>query len=144
MINIYRDGLKEQLNDLPVVSKSIEGHTVEHYTVNGKNRYFVTIKDSHYCAHGDTLAQAIADAIWKDPAKRPDREKLKQEIQEAGKERLITLNEFRVLTGACTTGCRIALKNAGKENTTSMTAYDVYHHVSKEWGSKLLEILEWK
>jgi len=143
-INIYRDGFLEKADQLPVVSQSREGHTVEYYTVNGEDRFFVTLKGSHFCAHGNTLAEAIADATWKDPKQRPDRENLKKEIQKAGKDRLITLNEFRLLTGACSVGCRVALKKAGKENASSMTAYDVYHHVDKSWGAKLIQILEWK
>jgi hypothetical protein len=118
-----------------------EGHTIETYSVEGVKKYFVYLKNSFYCAHGSTIAEAIADAIWKDPAKRPNLETLKAEIREAGQKRKITINEFRVLTGACTEGCRVALERAKKE--APLTAKEIRDSVSLEWGNKLIEILEW-
>lgn len=138
----YRDGLEEEIDGPPRVFKNGEGHTIEAYKVDGKERFFVTLAGTHWCAHGNTLAEAIADAIWKDPARRPTLEALKAEIQKAGKERLITLPEFRVLTGACQTGCLEALKSKGMDGSP-MTAHDVKRHFP-EWGQKLLDVLEWE
>lgn len=139
---IYRDGIEEVSSTAVQVSKTGDGHTVEQYTVKGRPRFFVTLRDSHYCAHGDTIPEAVADALWKDPEKRPDREELKKRIQEEGKDYLLSLNEFRLLTGACKAGCREALRQAGLTGKP-MTAYDVRDKVNKPWGDKLLAILEW-
>lgn len=140
---IYRDGLEEEIVGPIHVSTTSDGHTIEKYKlVNGNIKYFATISGSHWCAHGDTLVEAIADALWKDPEKRPSREALVEEIRQAGKSRKINLNEFRLLTGACLSGCRTALANAKKDNSP-ITADDIKNHVSKEWGNKLLSILGW-
>ena len=141
-LKIYRDGLEETIDDLPVVSKTRDGHTVETYKVNGVEKYFVTLMNSTWCAHGSTIAEAVADAIWKDPKQRPPLEMLKAEIQKDGKDRLISLNEFKLLTGACSEGCRVALKKAGLDGSP-MKAKDIREKVSAEWGSKLIQILEW-
>ena len=138
----FRDGLGETIDRPPKVSLTREGHTVESYAVEGKPRFFVTLAGSHYCAHGSTLAEAITDAIWKDAKRRPSLEAVKAEILKAGRDRKITLGEFRILTGACSEGCRVAL--ARKKLDTSPLTVDEIHGHFPEWGSKLLQILEWK
>lgn len=72
-ITLFRDGLSESIAAAPTVSATREGHTVESYLVDGKQRFFVTLEGSNYCAHGSTLAEAIADAVWKDEKRRPSR-----------------------------------------------------------------------
>jgi hypothetical protein len=139
---IFRDGLEERADGPPIVSSTREGHRVESYRVDGSERFFVTLAGSHYCAHGDTLAEAIADAIWKDEKRRPTLEAVKGEIRAAGRNRKITLLEFRTLTGACKAGCMAALRQ--KElGTAPMTAASIKKHFP-EWGAKLLTILEWE
>ncbi len=140
---IYRDGLTETIVGPIKISITSDGHVVESYKLsNGKRRYFATAAGSHWCAHGDSVASAVADALWKDPERRPSAEQLINEIKSEGKTRKITLNEFRLITGACLTGCREALKQAGKDESP-MTAYDVRDTVSREWGNKLLSMLGW-
>jgi hypothetical protein len=140
---LYRDKLEEQIDPPGVkVSKTREGHVVERYSVDGNPRFFVTLAGAHYCAHGNTIAAAITDALWKDPAKRPSAEALAAEIRTSGKRRKITLPEFRVLTGACAEGCRVAIERA-KIKETSMTAFDIRDKINRDWGNKLLEILKW-
>lgn len=138
---LFRDGFTEKAEGPPVVSSTLEGHRVEFYRVDGADRFFVTIAGSHYCAHGNTLAEAIADAIWKDPKKRPSLEAVKESIRNEGKDRKITLQEFRILTGACQAGCQTALKQAGL-NGSPMPAKDIKKYFP-EWGEKLVSILEW-
>src|SRR6185312_3477308 len=134
---IYRDGLTEDIVGEIKTHVTSDGHTIETYTLsNGKKRFFATIAGSHFCAHGDTIASAIADALWKDPERRPDAQSLIESIKSDGKARKITLNEFRLITGACLTGCRSALAKAGRDDSP-MTAYDVRDIVSREWGNKL-------
>jgi hypothetical protein len=137
----FRDGIELEIDSTPKISKTRDGHVVEKYKVKGKDGYFVTLKGTHYCAHGKTLAQAISDAIWKDESKRPSLESLKEQIRSEGKDHLITLNEFRLLTGACSEGCRVALERKGLSGDP-MTAHDIYKHFP-DWGKRLLDILEW-
>lgn len=139
---IFRDGLEEQADGPSKVSTTREGHRVESYLVDGRERFFVTLAGAHYCAHGNTLAEAIADAIWKDEKKRPSLEAVRDEIQKQGRDRKISLQEFRVLTGACQSGCQVALRQAGLDGSP-MTAGDIKKHFP-EWGAKLFAILEWR
>jgi hypothetical protein len=138
----YRDGLEEIIDSPPKIKITRDGHTVEQYSVKGKKKFFVTLYNLPFCAHGETLEQAISDAIWKDDKRRPSMESLKSEIQLEGKDRKITLNEFRLLTGACSEGCRIALRKAGLDGSP-MKASEIVKEFP-EWGNRLLEILEWK
>jgi len=137
----FRDGLEESIDAAPRVRTTRAGHVVEEYKVKGEKRFFVTLKGTHLCAHGNTLAEAVTDALWKDEANRPSLEALRDEIKAAGKNRKITLNEFRILTGACQEGCRVALKRAGLDGAP-MKAFEVRKYFP-EWGEKLLRVLEW-
>ena len=141
---MYRDGiaLRHDTGYGIRVTYTRDGHLVETFMVDGVKKRFVTLKDSVYCAHGDTVADAVADALWKDPAKRPSAEALAENIRKAGKTRKITLLEFRLLTGACAVGCRIAMERA-RITKKSMTAFGIRDKISKEWGDKLLKILGW-
>lgn len=140
----YRDGLEEKIIGSIRISKTSDGHVVESYKLSdGTRRFFATLAGSHWCAHGFTIAQAVADAIWKDPARRPSMESLVSEIKKDGKTRKITLNEFRVLTGACLTGCRSALAQARRDESP-MTAKEIRDVVSFDWGNKLLSVLGWE
>lgn len=139
---IFRDGLEENAEGPPRVSTTPDGHCVESYRVDGVDRFFVTLAGSHYCAHGGTLAEAITAAIWKDEKRRPNLDIIKEDVQKAGKERKITLQEFQTLTGACQVGCRVALKQAGLDGSP-MTASEIKKRFP-EWGARLLAVLEWE
>jgi hypothetical protein len=140
---IYRDGLEENIDSGGIkVAITREGHVVEKYRVGGRVRFFATLAGTHYCAHGDTAAAAIADALWKDPERRPSAAALVAEIRESGRLRKITLQEFRLLTGACSEGCRVAIARANVSGT-AMTAFDIRDKISRDWGNKLLDILGW-
>jgi hypothetical protein len=142
--SFYRDGLTENIVGPIKITTTSDGHVVERYTLtDGKKRFFATIAGSHWSAHGDTIANAVADALWKDPDRRPSMEALAEEIKKSGKKREINLNEFRLLTGACLEGCRTAIKKSGVTET-ALTAYAIRDKISKEWGSKLLLVLQWE
>lgn len=139
----YRDGLDEVIIGPIRVTTTSGGHTIERYKLkSGKRRYFVTLAGTHWCAHGDSIANAVADALWKDPSRRPSMEALREDIKARGRAHKFTLNEFRLLTGACLTGCRSALIQAGKDEAP-MTANDIRDVVSFEWGNKLISVLGW-
>lgn len=139
----YRDGLEEKIVGPIRVTVTSDGHTVEAYRLtDGKRRFFVTLSGSHWCAHGDNIANAVADALWKDPLRRPSMQALVESIKLEGKSRKITLNEFRLITGACLTGCRSALAQVGRDETP-MTANDIRDSVSFDWGNKLIAVLGW-
>jgi len=139
----YRDGIEEVIVGPVRVRTTSDGHVVESYkTVDGTRRYFATLSGTHWCAHGDSVANAVADALWKDPTKRPSMDALVKEIYAEGKNRKITLNEFRLLTGACLIGCRETLKQKGLDESP-LTATDIRDKVSLEWGNKLLSVIGW-
>lgn len=140
----YRDGLEELITGPVRVSVTSDGHTIESYKLaSGKRRYFATLYGTHWCAHGDSVAEAVADAIFKDPDQRPSIDSLVQAIRKAGKSRKITLSEFRMLTGACLAGCKSALEQAGRD-TSPITAFQIRDLVSLDWGNKLIRILGWE
>lgn len=140
---LYRDGLEEEICGPIKVRITSDGHTIESYKDSkGQQRYFATLSGTHWCAHGNSVASAVADALWKDPVRRPSIDSLKKEIRGTGRARKINLNEFRILTGACLSGCRSALEAAGR-NETPLTAFEIRDHISKEWGNKLISVLEW-
>lgn len=141
---IYRDGLEESVSGPIKVAVTSDGHTIESYRLaDGRKRFFATLAGTHWCAHGDTIASAVADAIWKDPTKRPSMQALVESIKNDGKNRKITLNEFRLLTGACLAGCRDALAKVGRDDSP-MIAQEIRDVVSFEWGNKLLSVLGWE
>lgn len=140
----FRDGLLEDISGPIRISSTSDGHVIESYRLaTGKRRYFATLAGTHWCAHGNSIAEAVADAIFKDPARRPTRDSLVREINAAGRSRKITLSEFRIITGACLVGCQDALKRAGKDGSP-MTAKEIRDVVSRDWGGKLISILGWE
>lgn len=140
----FRDGLEEDITGMVRVSVTSDGHVVESYKLaNGKRRFFATLYGTHWCAHGDTIADAVTDAMFKDPAQRPSIDSLVKTIKAAGRSRKITLSEFRILTGACMAGCKTALERAGRDSSP-MTAADIRDVVSRDWGTKLIRVLGWE
>lgn len=141
---IYRDFLQEEITGPIRVKTTSDGHVVECYRLaNGTRRYFATLAGTHWCAHGSTIAEAVADAIFKDPARRPSVESLVASIRGDGRSRKITLSEFRMITGACMTGARDALARAGRDGSP-MTAFEVRDLISRDWGNKLISRLGWE
>jgi hypothetical protein len=139
----YRDGLEETIVGQIRVRVTSEGHVVEIYkTSDGTKKFFATIAGSHFCAHGFSLADAIGSALWKDPERRPSMQSLVESVKD-NKKHKFTLNEFRLITGACLTGCRAALAQAGRDESP-MTAFDIRDIVSREWGNKLISVLGWE
>lgn len=141
-VSVYRDGLSVTLDPGSSIKTrtTSDGHVIETWKSNGKRVYFANLHDSVYCAHGDTAAQAIADAIWKDPRRRPSLEALVNEIKPAIKSRKITVQEFRLLTGACESGCRAFLQQKGLSSSVKMTLAE-FLPIGGDWAKKLEEVL---
>ncbi|MDV3965409.1 hypothetical protein CMT53_02670 [Elizabethkingia anophelis] len=76
---------------------------------NSKRKCFVANKGNYY-AHGETLRQAIDDVNFKFLRENFNAEKLISEIKQKQK---ISLSEFRLLTGACSAGCEIFMREKG-------------------------------
>ena len=144
-MKIFRDGIEQEIDPGYgiKVSHTRDGHVVERYRVNGVPKYFVTLAGLPHCAHGSTVAEAIADAKWKDPGQRPTLEQVKAKVLRRGRKGKITLSEFRALTGACKEGCLVALNRVGLE-PKPMTVDEIRSRVSLEYGNKLLDILGWE
>jgi hypothetical protein len=63
---IYRDGTAENFIGRVAILKTREGHIVEKYLTDSRSeRFFATLYGSTLCAHGDTIADAVANAIAK-------------------------------------------------------------------------------
>lgn len=138
---IYRDGIEYPLDKGGVkVRTTSDGHVIESWKSDGKRVYFANLFDSVYCAHGDTAAQAIGDAIWKDPARRPSLDALVSEIKPEIGTRKITVREFRLLTGACESGCMDFLKTHGLGLDVAMTLSE-FMPLGGSWALKLKEVL---
>ncbi len=139
----FRDGLEQEIVGSIRIKTTPEGHIAEIYkTSDGKKNFFVTLAGSHWCSHGSSLADAIGSALWKDPAQRPSMDALRDSVK-GNKKHKFTLNEFRLLTGACLTGCRGALEKVRRDESP-MTAFDIRDIISREWGNKLISVLGWE
>lgn len=141
MRKIFRDGIEHVIDGKVTVRMTSDGHVIESWKSNGKRVYFANIANSVYCAHGDTPADAVADAIWKDPTRRPSLEALVAEIKPVVKTRKISLQEFRVLTGACESGCRSFLEQHGLATSVKMTLAE-FMPIGGEWALKLKQVIE--
>lgn len=141
---LYRDGLEEKIIGPIRVRQTSDGHIIEIYKLaDGTRRFFATLAGTHLSAHGTSIANAVADALWKCPERRPSMEALRESINNEGKTHMFTLNEFRLLTGACLTGCMSALDRVDRDESP-MTAKEIREVVSREWGDKLISVLGWK
>lgn len=142
MQNILRDGIEHSLDLGSKISvrTTSDGHVIESWKSKGKRVYFANLFESVYCAHGDTAAQAIGDAIWKDPKRRPSLEALTAEIKPEIKTRKLTVREFRLLTGACESGCRDFLRRYKLELDVTMTLAE-FLPIGGDWAKKLERVL---
>ncbi len=142
MKSIYRDGIeyRDVKSDIKTRVTS-DGHIIESWVTNeGKKVYFANLKNSVYCAHGTTAAEAIGEAIWKDPAKRPSLEKLVAKIKPKLNTYKISVTEFRILTGACKTGCDHFLQAHNLSSNVKMTLKE-FLPIGGDWAKKLEQVL---
>lgn len=100
--------------------------------------YFAEIKGTTLCAHGDTIEEAIEEALYKDKNKtltEADKEKYKNP------EYKFSVPTFRRLTGACKTGIDAWLEEKGLDNSIKMTLSEFKRAGGKEWADKLENVI---
>jgi hypothetical protein len=87
--------------------KTVNGVTIKKGIYADTGSTVFIIKDSDgYSAHGDTLEEARLDLQYK-KLSDVDEEELIKTIKKAG---FINMSQYRVLTGACTSGTKTWLK----------------------------------
>lgn len=133
----YRDGLLlytegEVIETLDAVVEVLYSTKVSHERV-----YFAEIKNTTFCAHGDSVEEAIEDALFKDGTKKLTEEDRKK-YQDADFQFSVSL--FRRLTGACKTGIAEWLKQRDLPATTKMTLSQ-FEKVGGEWADNLKEAI---
>jgi len=142
MAEVFRDGITHIIDAGATIKTRItpDGHTIESWLSQGKTIFFANLADSVFCAHGNSEAEAIGDAIWKDPIKRPKMEALAAEIRPVVETRKITVQEFRLLTGACSSGCDTFLALHKLDRSTTMTLAE-FLPIGGDWAQKLRSVL---
>ena len=142
MKKIFRDGISYTLdsNSKILVRQTSDGHTIESWKSGGKRVYFANLANSVYCAHGESAAEAIGAAIWKDPKRRPSMEELVAKIRSQLDTYKISLGEFRALTGACEEGCKQFLNQHNLKSTVTMTLKE-FMPIGGDWAKKLEDVL---
>ena len=103
--------------------------------------YVVTSEESGKTAHGKSIKEAMADLIFKELSENMDKDELVQKIKEA---QVVTLNDYRLITGACKEGCMQFLRdNNYAEDVTELPLSEVLKETQGQYGSdqfrKLLE-----
>lgn len=81
--------------------------------LKGGKKVFVALKEA-FAAHGDSLKKAIEDCNFKFLQSTIDVEAYAQEVKERG---VMTVMDYRLLTGACKSGCMHFLKQKGVKET---------------------------
>jgi hypothetical protein len=141
MKKVYRDGLEIEIIDKPRVMTR-DGHVCEVFKTKEGTLWFVTLKGTPFCAHGNSFREAVTAAKEK---QNPGSGK-KDAIKRVNKSGRITLNDFCLITNACRAG---AVRWA-KENGFSLTARPTVEKVlrmldnsaSSSWGNILKKELE--
>ena len=113
-----------------------------------KARYFRTVayedmapcyvaRINGYTAHGDTVAKAIRDARFKFAEADFDADDLIATITERG---TVEFNDFRLLTGACESGLREGMRQAGLDpDAQSLPLATVLANAYGEFGAAFKE-----
>lgn len=90
--------------------KNREGFEISKGTFfNTKKECFVAKKDK-YTAHGETIRQAIEDVNFKYLQENSNVQDIVNQVKSTNK---ITVSQFRLITGACSTGCKNFLTEKG-------------------------------
>ena len=87
-------------------------------------------KVGDYWAHGKTVKEAIQDAKYK-ATLNADISDVVAEIKQTG---IVTIAQYRAITGACREGCRRFLQSIGKPDATELPLADVMEQVKNHYG----------
>lgn len=140
-MKLYRDGLTLESDEPPRIIKR-EGHTCEVFKTSDGDMWFVTLKDTHFCAHGDSFHDAVIAAKEKQNPGEAKADALER-IKTTG---LVTLADFCLATGACRAGAMAWVKQEGLSPKMEIKVPDVLKRLgnssSASWGQTLREELE--
>ena len=88
-------------------------------------------KKSDYYAHASSVRQAIADVMFKLNSANFNKDDLIHSIKEKG---VVTISDYRLLTGACSQGVDRFLKDIGLDGQETMLLNDVISSVKGHYG----------
>jgi hypothetical protein len=130
----YRDGIA-----LFTEGEAVEGPNGEIieilYNKQGKKSFFVELPGIPACAHGETIEEAIEDAIEKRDGEKPITDEEKQKYQ--AKDFKFSVRIFRKLTRACRSGVDEWLKQRGLDHSVKMTLEELRQAGGGPWAEKL-------
>ncbi|RXR28920.1 hypothetical protein [Sphingobium fluviale] len=93
-----------------------------------------------YFAHGDTVEQAMRDVRFKMMEHDFDEEELVKEIKERG---TVHINDFRLITGACESGTRQGMAEAGlPSDADALPLETVLNAVFGSYGERFKSLFE--
>jgi len=141
MKKVYRDGLEIEIINKPQVMTR-NGHVCEVFKTKEGTLWFVTLKGTPFCAHGNSFHEAVAAAKEK---QNPGSGK-KDAIKRVSKSGRITLNDFCLITKACRAGATRWIKENGISPKARPTVKKVLkmldNSANSSWGGILKKELE--
>jgi hypothetical protein len=143
-VKFYRDGLNVEADDPPRIMLR-DGNACEIFKTKDGDIWFITLEDTHYCAHGESFHDAVIAAKEKQNPGAGKSEAVER-IQKSG---VVNLTDFCLATGACRAGAISWIKEEGLSVKTEMKVSDILARLEKSssgsWGQTLREELvnEW-
>lgn len=139
-LTVYRDGLSlEVLGPPRVVSR--DGHTCEVFKTADGDMWFVTLNDTHFCAHGASFHDAVTAAKEKQNPGAGKAEAIDR-VRSSGQ---VNLADFCLVTGACKAGAMAWARAQGIAPKTRLPVSEVLLKLtesSPSWGTALQRELE--
>jgi len=137
-MKVYRDGLTIEAIEPPRVVVR-DGHTCEVFKTKDDTLYFVTLEDTHFCAHGNSFHDAVAAAKEKQTPGAGKAEAIER-IQKSG---MVNLTDFCLATGACRAGATAWAKEKAVSINDKFTVKEVLNMLGESsWAQTLREALE--
>ena len=137
-MKVYRDGLTLEVTDPPRTVVR-DGHTCEVFKIKDGDMWFVTLEDTHFCAHGNSFHEAVAAAKEKQSPGAGKAEAIER-IQKSG---MVNLTDFCLATGACRAGAIAWAKEEAVNIKDEFSVKEVLTMLGKSsWAQTLKEALE--
>lgn len=105
-----------------------------------EKKYFVELSGTPACAHGDTVLEAIDDAMDKRGEREPLSEDEKKEYRADNYK--FSARLFMKLTRACKSGTRAWLKERGLPADVTMTIAEFRKAGGRQWADALEESIK--